>query len=83
MNKEPIITECPHCGTTIFVEALNCRIFRCGIMKIGGAQINPHLCKEECDRLFETKSIYGCGKPFRIINDLSGCGFKTVFCDYI
>jgi hypothetical protein len=45
---------------------LNCLIFRCGIFKDTLHQLDPHLCKEECDRLFKEGKIYGCGKPFRV-----------------
>jgi len=38
MLLSPLI-ECPHCNTTILVEALNCRIFRCAILKSNGTQI--------------------------------------------
>jgi hypothetical protein len=74
----PFIIECPHCFISIIVEALNCRIFRCGIYKHNNEQINPHLCKAECDQLFLSDAIYGCGKPFQILDDLS-----VVICDYI
>lgn len=57
--------KCPHCGITIEVVALNCGIFRCGIYKKTGVQIDPHLSKEECDKI---KDIWGCGKPFQYIN---------------
>jgi hypothetical protein len=77
MNSTQIITECPHCKISIFVEELNCRIFRCGIYKHNNQQINPHASKAECDRLFATGAIYGCGKPFMVLDD------KTVVCDYI
>jgi hypothetical protein len=77
MNNTQIITECPHCKIGVFVEALNCRIFRCGIYKHNKQQINPHASKAECDRLFVTGAIYGCGKPFMVMDD------KTVVCDYI
>ncbi len=74
----PLIIECPHCNTTILVEALNCRIFRCGIYKSNGTQINPHLDKIGCDLLYKDGLIYGCGKPFLV--DMSG---NPVPCGYI
>lgn len=73
-----MIVDCPHCLVTIEIEELNCKIFRCGIRKSDGVQINPHLDKAECDRLSENNEIYGYGKPFRI--DASG---NAVMCDYI
>lgn len=73
-----LVICCPHCQTTIVVEELNCRIFRCGILKSDGKQINPHLNKPECDRLYTNGLIYGCGKPFYV--DISG---NPTICDYI
>ena len=43
---EPIIT-CPNCNEFIIVEKLNCGIFRHGILKETGKQIDPHLSKEQ------------------------------------
>jgi len=72
---------CPHCSIIIEVVQLNCKIFRCGVYKSSGEQINPHLPKNECDILLQTDAIYGCGKPFRIINNTSP--FIVEKCDYI
>jgi len=70
--------DCPHCGTTIEIEALNCRIFRCGVYKADkNKSVAPHASKAICDELKEKDLIYGCGKPFRIIDN------KAVICDYI
>jgi hypothetical protein len=77
MCDNPII-ECPHCKITIVVEALNCRIFRCGIKKSNGTQIDPHLNKSSCELLYNNGLIYGCGKPFRV--DMSE---NPISCDYI
>jgi hypothetical protein len=57
---------CPHCDITIEIIELNCRIFRCGILKSNGQQIDPHLSKKYCDWLVERNEIYGCGKPFKV-----------------
>jgi hypothetical protein len=65
----------------IEVVELNCKIFRCGIYKENGEQINPHLPKNECERLVNTGEIYGCGKPFQIINE--NPPYLVVKCDYI
>ena len=76
-----MIVSCPHCNTTIEIIELNCRIFRCGILKSTGQQIHPHLEKEHCDRLFEKGEIYGCGKPFKVDTQPDGslvcydCGY--------
>ncbi len=74
--------ECPHCSCLILVakDEVNCRIFRHGTYKSTGCQMEPHTPKAECDRLFETGEIWGCGKPFHMIgNDKR---FVEI-CDYI
>jgi hypothetical protein len=71
--------ECPHCGISIEVKIkeLNCRIFRCGQFKDSGKQIPPHSSKKVCDNLAKNNLIYGCGKPFNIIEKI------IKICDYI
>lgn len=73
-----VTLSCPHCDGTIQVNSneINCGIFRHAVLKKTGKQVNPHLSKAECDKLGD--SIYGCGKPFRITQDL-----KIEKCDYI
>lgn len=70
--------QCPHCGQFIEILQINCGIFRCGILKDNFQQIDPHLNKESCDKLFAEDKIFGCSKPFRIIE-----GGKIEICDYI
>ena len=62
------IINCPHCEISIIIEELRCGIFRCGIYKNTFQQVDPHLSKEECDKLGDT--IYGCGKTFQIVNNI-------------
>lgn len=50
-------------------------------MKTNLVQINPHMSKQECDKLKEQDLIYGCGKPFKLINENSK--WITIECDYI
>ena len=71
---------CPHCQGHIMVHhtELNCRIFRHGVYRDSGEPISPHTPKEVCDRLIVENRIEGCGKPFRITEDM-----KVVVCDYI
>jgi hypothetical protein len=59
--------ECPHCKGFVKIqeEDINCAIFRHGIYKDSGIQMNPHESKEICDIVFTEQKIYGCGKPFR------------------
>ena len=73
--------NCPYCLMVIQVEKdqLNCKIFRCGIMKDTFTQIYQHTTKFECDRLAENGLIYGCGKPFKFIFD----NMTVEECNYI
>ena len=73
--------QCPHCNEYVIIEQINCAIFRHGIMKINLVQINPHLSKYECDKLKEQDLIYGCGKPFKIINENNA--WICIECEYI
>ena len=76
------IIECPHCHDLIIIEKINCGIFRHGVYKKNGLQINPHLNMKECNQIFEEKLIYGCGKPFQI-NLNENQTLKIIICDYI
>ena len=58
------IIECPNCGITIEVLEINCKIFRCGVIKTTMEQIPPHSSKEDCDKFVMDDLIYGCSKPF-------------------
>lgn len=60
------LVECPHCGCFIQIREINCAIFRHGVYKQTGQQIDPHLPKADCDRLVATGALYGCGRPFRL-----------------
>ena len=68
---------CPHCDGLFLLEKLNCGIFRHGISKESGHQINPHTPKEDCERLTNEDLIWGCGKPFK------WDGQQFIICDYI
>lgn len=76
-----IIVNCPWCDCTIEIEQLNCAIFRCGIFKESGNQINPHESQENCEQFSKNNLIHGCGKPFKVqyIQDY----FIAIKCDYI
>lgn len=82
MNNEYIYVECPHCKEYIFIllKELNCKIFRHGVYKNNFKQIDPHMKKEECDKLKEKDLIYGCGKPFEVCFNGFWCAEN---CDYI
>lgn len=76
---EFLIINCPHCKELILInkKEINCAIFRHGVYKHNMEQINPHLNKDECIRLYNSGEIYGCGGPFQLIDD------TPVICDYI
>jgi hypothetical protein len=76
-----IVVVCPHCKQSILIEQLNCRIFRHGIIKKNGEQINPHSSKELCDHYVKNNMIWGCGKPFIIKSNPPN--LIVEMCDYI
>jgi hypothetical protein len=76
-----IIVQCPHCEDYIEIEAINCGIFRHGQYQSNGIQLPPHSPKELCDKVYEEKVIYGCGKPFKVY--IENDEVKTSICDYI
>lgn len=77
-----LFVECPNCKCQVEILEINCAIFRHGIFKSSGQQMNPHTPKLECDRLNEMGMIYGCGKPFRITKNNDGT-LQAEQCDYI
>jgi hypothetical protein len=77
------VVDCPHCGGSFVVIEAACRIFRHGVLKNGGTQVNPHASKEECEYLIQNDLIWGCGKPFQIILSEDGVYRSAVVCDYI
>jgi hypothetical protein len=77
---EPIVF-CPSCSQPVIIAEINCAIFRHGIYKHTGQQIDPHAKKEVCDLLIERGEINGCGKPFRL--EMKNGEFVAVVCDYI
>ena len=81
-DNNTIILQCPYCLDyyIIYKKELNCRIIRHGIYKENYKQIDPHLCKEECDRLVKENLIYGCGKPSEII--IENNEYKCIICEY-
>ena len=56
---DSIIVNCPNCNDMVYIKIkeFNCHIFRHGIYKNNYKQIDPHLNKIECDRLFNQKLI--------------------------
>jgi hypothetical protein len=78
MNKFNQIINCPHCDQLIWVIELNCKIFRCGQFKKNYLQIPQHASEEECNQYIK-EGIFGCGKPFKINDNLEveKCGYNT------
>ena len=81
-----IIVKCPYCNDSILIEQLNCCIFRHGVLKSNGKQINPHATKELCEFYVKNKLINGCGKPFIIqfnenLEDINS--YIAIKCNYI
>jgi hypothetical protein len=82
---ENILVKCPHCEDLIIINKkdFNCKIFRHGVYKNNNKQIDSHLNKNECDKLFKEGLIYGCGKPFKLIINEQENKYFTEICDYI
>ena len=79
-NNEKIITFiCPNCQVTLEVREIdiNCRIFRCGVFKNNLEPINPHLSKQDCEKLIHENKIYGCGAALELLKE-----GKIIQCDY-
>ena len=72
---------CPNCNEYFIMEKLNCGIFRHGVIKENGKQMDPHSSKDLCDYYIRENKIYGCGKPFQVL--LINNKLETKICDYI
>ena len=84
--QHELIVVCPHCSCFAIIEKINCQIFRHAYYKVNNEQIPPHTSQADCEALIANQSIYGCGKPFRIIFDDTKEGdekFVAVICEYI
>ena len=77
---------CPHCNVYLHIKSTIrepiCRIFRHGIRKADGKQMDQRAPKDVCDRLVKYDGIIGCGKPFRTVFD-SCNNVIAVSCNYI
>ena len=72
---------CPNCNEYFIMEKLNCGIFRHGVIKENGKQMDSHSSKDLCDYYIRENKIYGCGKPFQVL--LINNKLETKICDYI
>lgn len=76
------VIECPNCNEPVLIEETNCCIFRHGVLKESGIQIDPHSSIELCSYYINNNKIYGCGKPFQLaLNDKKE--IIAVTCGYI
>jgi len=82
MSEPELIIECPHCKECVVIEKLNCHIFRHGVLKETGKQMDPHAPKNICDELVANNQIFGCGKPFKVVQKEDDT-YVTEICDYI
>jgi hypothetical protein len=78
---DELIVVCPHCSVLVLIEQLNCCIFRHAIFKNDFSQVNPHASLDECNKLINNNLVYGCCKPFRVINKNNN--YIAIICDYI
>jgi hypothetical protein len=78
---ENFIAICPSCSEPIIISKVKCGIFRHGVYKNTGKQINPHSNEERCNYLVMNNKIWGCGRPFRIIE--KDGDFIAIECEYI
>lgn len=77
-----LIVICPHCSDPVLIEKINCAIFRHGILIENGKQIDPHSSIDLCNYYIANKKIFGCGKPFQLIENEKK-EWIAVCCDYI
>lgn len=79
------IIICPNCNEPVIIQRINCGIFRHGVIKQTNKPIPPHLSKVLCDELIKKNLIFGCGKPFQIIQNKNENeeSMDVSVCDYI
>lgn len=84
MNDLDLCVTCPHCTKPIlvYVKDINCAIFRHGVYKKTGLQIDSHSPKKVCDTLAQQDKIYGCGKPFKLVRK-NNVMYIAEVCEYI
>ena len=82
MSEPELIVDCPHCKEPVLIEKLNCHIFRHGIIKETGKQMDPHAPKNICDELVANNQIFGCGKPFKMVKK-EDVTYISEICEYI
>ena len=83
-NGDKLIFQCPNCldFVIVFKSDLNCKIFRHAVYKNNHQQINPHTPEPVCKQLFSLGKVFGCAKPFKIIQ-ISDNTYEVQSCEYI
>lgn len=84
LDNDHLIFQCPHCGeyVLVYLRDLNCKIFRHAVFKNNYVNINPHTSREDCINLINKQQIFGCAKPFQIIQ-LPNNTFQVQQCNYV
>ena len=86
-----IMVTCPHCNEPVAIAALNCCIFRHGVLT-NGQPIAPHASRQVCEALLASGQVlYGCAGPFRVVRAAAAAPdagepqpeYTAVACDYI
>ena len=83
-NTETLYVTCPHCYAAIEIQPfeLRCGIFRHAAYKTTLQPIDPHASREVCDLLVKHGLVYGCARPFHLVEDPSGT-VHCLMCDYV
>ena len=83
LDNDMLIYPCPHCGLlcTTAIKELACHIFRHGYDVVRKSQIPPHASLLECDKFANTKGVFGCCRPYKIIK--KNQYYYADVCDYI
>lgn len=81
MERGYYIFECPHCGGGIEVlpQHVACAIFRHAVYKHNNEPVQPHMSKDDCDKLLQAGLVRGCCRPLSV--NLST--MLASACDYI
>ena len=83
VKDDYIVFDCVHCKEMIMVykKEMNCQIFRHAQFKDTYKQVNPHLDQRLCEYLIKNDMVYGCCKPFKIVEENGQ--YTVEKCDYI
>ena len=81
-SNDMLVFNCVWCDKPIivFLNERFCKIFRHAIYKNNYEQVNQHMSESECNRLVISDLVYGCCKPFEIIERDSKFYIKK--CEY-